>query len=183
MAKPKISISPRSAYQLAPITVRIAYMLMLTSGALLLADTVAGGSVLHVFNGSGWWILLGVFLAYMSHDSGLLILRGRSIGSMMASLFGGAMLTISGLQFAGILGKNALAVEVTAVAVGLVGLGILVMVFLPASRRYAAEAQRIRMAGSRAKIDYSNVDLGEAKPGSWDAIKAVEKQSAGEQPK
>lgn len=174
MAKPTISISPVSAYRLAPISVRIAYMLMLTAGALFLADAFMGGSVLHLFGGSAWWILLGAFLAYMSHDSGLLVLRGRSLGTGMGTLFGIGMLAIGVLQFIGVLGAKAVAIEVTAIAVSVVGLGILVMIYLPATRTFFAETQRARMAGSTPSIDYSKVDIGEAKPGSWDALKAVE---------
>jgi len=179
MAKPKLSVSPASAYRVAPLPVRIAYLLMLTSGFLLLADTIAGGAVLHLFPGSGWWILLGAFLAYMSHDSGLLVLRGRPLGTVMGSIFGIAMIAVGALLLTGILGGSAIGVEVTAAAVAVVGIGILGMIFLPATRVYFAKAQRERM-GTRAPVDYSNVDLGGAKPGSWDAIKAVEEAKAQE---
>lgn len=173
MAKPKISVSPTSAYRVAPMSVRVAYLLMLTSGFLMLADTLAGGSVLHLFRGSAWWILLGAFLAYMSHDSGLLVLRGRPLGTVMGSVFGVGMMALGALQFTGIVGGSAIAIEVTATAVTLVGFGIMAMVYLPSTRRYFEQAQRARM-GTRAPMDYSTVDLGNAKPGSWDAIKAVE---------
>lgn len=173
MAKPKLSVSPAAAYRVAPLTVRIAYLFMLTSGFLLLADTLAGGSVLHLFRGSGWWILLGVFLAYMSHDSGLLVLRGRPLGTVMGSVFGLGMIALGALLFTGILGGSAIGVEMTATAVTIVGAGIMGMLYMPATRAYFAQAQRERM-GTRSTIDYSNVDLGGAKPGSWDALKAVE---------
>lgn len=172
MAKPSLSISPKSAYRNAPVLVRLIYMLMLTAGALLLADSVAGGAVLHLFGGSAWWILLGAFLGYMTHDSGLLVLRGRPLGTTMGALFGLGMIAISVLLFVGVLGRSAIAVESTAVAVGLLGLAIIVLLYLPATRAYFAEAQRIRMGGS-TKVDYLNVPDG-AKPGSWDAIKATE---------
>lgn len=173
MAKTKISVSPASAYRTAPLTVRIAYLLMLTSGFLFLADTIAGGAVLHLFPGSGWWILLGAFLAYMSHDSGLLVLRGRPLGKAMGSVFGFGMIALGALLFTGILGESAIGVEVTAAAVTVVGAGIMFMLYMPGTKKYFLAAKLDRM-GTRSTIDYSNVDLGEAKPGSWDALKAVE---------
>lgn len=180
MAKPKISISPKSAYKLAPLTVRIAYLLMVASGALFLVDSLTGGAVLHLFDGSIGWVLLGALLAYMSHDSGLLVLRGRSLGTVMAVLFGAVMVTIGVLQFMHILGHGSVSLTLTATASTVIGVGIVGLVYLPVSRRYFAEAQRIRMAGSTPRTDYSNIDIGDAKPGSWDAIKAAAESTSQE---
>lgn len=152
-------------------------MLMLTGGALFLADSVLGGLALHLFHGSLWWVLLGAFIAYLSHDSGLLVLRGRSLGTFMGSVFGFALIAVGALQFAGVLGDGTEGIAVTASAVTLLGAAIIVLLFLPPTRAYFAESQRIRMAGSTPSTDYSKIDLGDAKPGSWDAIKAAEEQT------
>ena len=173
MAKTKLSVSPVSAYRTAPLTVRTAYLLMLMSGFLFLADSITGGAVLHLFSGSPWWILLGAFLAYMSHDSGLLVLRGRPLGKTMGSFFGLSTIALGALLFTGILGGSAIGVEVTASAVTLVGAGIIFMLYMPATKKYFLAAKRDRM-GSHSTIDYSKVDLGEAQPGSWEALKAVD---------
>lgn len=87
----KIDINPVPAWRAAPTAARITAVVLYVTALLVLISAVsrnAFGSVLLSGVEKEWWYLLGgVFLAYIATDTALLTLRGRSSSVVMSLLF------------------------------------------------------------------------------------------------
>jgi hypothetical protein len=91
----KLVFDPRKDFAAAPVLVRALYILLVAMGVTYLGSTVAAAVA-----GNPWLLFAGIPVAYLVADSGLAVLRGRTVGMFMTRFFSllaiaGAVLTVS----------------------------------------------------------------------------------------
>lgn len=169
----KLAIDPRADFGKAPGSVKGLYLTLVAISALWLV-----AQVIATVNGGNVFALLGnVLLAYLVIDSGLVVLRGKSMGLGLARFWAALAVVLGGLAVAGIYapgGADAFIVD----ALGLVGVAALVLSFLPATRTHF-DARRgeklvdLKAARTVSAASQSSPD-GARKSGSWDDLLASE---------
>jgi hypothetical protein len=82
----KIVMNPVPSFKKANALLKGAYSALILYSLSILAIGVTGGSVIGVHNKTWWFISLLVVASYMVADSGLVLLKGKRIGTTMGIL-------------------------------------------------------------------------------------------------
>lgn len=125
MAQMKLAIDPRADFAKAPRSVKTLYVALLAMSGLWVA-----AQIIATINGGNGFALLGnIVLAYLVVDSGLVVLRGKSMGLGLARFWSLLAMIVAGLAVTGVYSVGD-AVTGTVIGVGVAGLVVLVLSFL-----------------------------------------------------
>jgi peptidoglycan/LPS O-acetylase OafA/YrhL len=174
---PKLAIDPRSSFSSAPTAARAAYITLIVTAALVMADGVFGGRAIHLFADSPWSILWGILVGYLIADSGLLLLRARALGRTLAYIIAVGLIVLAGLLTVGPM-ADGIATVISGVVLTLLSVGLVGCV-ATAQRKgfFSSKPPSMFSRSRRDRATRIQPGTSQPAPGSWEAIKAAQAKS------
>lgn len=159
----KLVFDPRKDFAAAPSLVRALYLTLLAMGVAYLASTIAAAVA-----GNPWLLLAGVPVSYLVTDSGLAVLRGRTVGMFMTRFFSLLAVTGAALTLSATVNGSMSASDALMVATGVLAVVVMVMSFIPGVKSFVKVNIATRQALAEQAEKRRNIEAQQkVTPGSW----------------